>query len=155
MVVNFQGRGNCDCYLTQPYPTAYKHPCEKLRSNTKYQDLWTWALMKQEANQDMFPGLSASYNYTALGQLGDFVSIIFFCLPQHTWLFQRVLASTPILLWVGHDNRWAFKWHAASCSPTCVSWFRWDFLLMILIPPKIIREQGNLLSYLCLWDVQI
>ena len=27
----------------------------------------------------------------------------------------------------------------SSCSPA--SWFRWDFLLMILIPPKIIREQ--------------
>lgn len=29
------------------------------------------------------------------------------------------------------------------------------FLLMILILPKIIRKQGSLLSYSCLWDVQI
>ena len=35
-----------------------------------------------------------------------------------------------------------------------LSWFRRDFLLMILIPPKIIREWGGLLLYLCLWDVQ-
>lgn len=46
----------------------------------------------------------------------------------------------PVLLWVGH-NRWLFQWHAGSCSPACASRFRWDFLLMILIPPKIIREK--------------
>lgn len=55
----------------------------------------------------------------------------------------------PVLLWVGH-NRWLFQWHAGSCSPACASRFRWDFLLMILIPPKIIREQGRLRLHSCL-----
>lgn len=55
----------------------------------------------------------------------------------------------PVLLWVGH-NRCPFQWHTCSCSSACASWFRWDFLLMILIPPKIIREQGSLLLHSCL-----
>lgn len=89
-------------------------------------------------------------------------------LQQETWCHRSlcpqpalVLSLTedtgfnPLLLWVGRSSRWFFKWHAISCSPSCVSWFRRDFLLMILIPPKIIREWGSLLLYLCLWDVQI
>lgn len=87
---------------------------------------------------------------------------------QHQRLLINYIPWTPLLVpsrgyqlkcscfWGWPQPQMSFlRWHAVSCSPTFVSWFCWDFLLMILIPAEIIREHGSLLLCSCLWDVLI